>query len=537
MKNILRIVTICFTLFILNVFVAFAGQERSVESVGYTITFPGTMYIMTDDASRENPYYEKFDLDYDEFNSYLDENRIDIYGIDPNFHYEAAVSSAQEGEYPNFFTMSNEEMDAYVTAYRTEANNNRMNLVFASWMALDSGLKYVEVIYIQNGTRNYTFFTSNGQAFINVDFIRSQECYLEETYYLDIIKKTAFENPIPAEKSAPTLASVAETYENIDNTTDDTSFTKDAIANEILKVVGILIVIAVFLLFRGGLGKKQTAKSGNGNKTINDPDYKTETVKRISPKPRSLNSNDKEKPLKDSLLVEEATFDLMAYHNNILPDSFTEADEQVIAKGQARRDIITSNERPNDTDYGYSEHNPICTSSIKETERYLQRLRSALLPNGAKCPIRCIRNGSVSISKCNGADKVILDIYEVTVPAFKPVILYFCPYAHSTYHVPRNFQLLNENDPNLKSPNIVRNNSVIKVYAENQLHFGDNREGVIKEPENIKNNMPVVETIEKKEEIQTVGKKEEVLYCRKCGRKIPSDSDFCQFCGTPVKHE
>ena len=83
---------------------------------------------------------------------------------------------------------------------------------------------------------------------------------------------------------------------------------------------------------------------------------------------------------------------------------------RAIEEGQKKRDIFFSNQRPENDDYGYELSNPIGTSGIDSSEKYLSSLRTE---NGN--PLDWIRNGSYCLEEINGVKNVPVDYYDVYV--------------------------------------------------------------------------------------------------------------------------
>lgn len=101
---------------------------------------------------------------------------------------------------------------------------------------------------------------------------------------------------------------------------------------------------------------------------------------------------------------------------------------------EKRRDIITAAQRPDNVDYGYSYQNPICSSSINQSEIFLNDL---ITFSGKKTTWE--RTGSISLKEWNGLNDVIIDEYLIYVNNFTYVTLFICPYGHGPFYLPYGF--------------------------------------------------------------------------------------------------
>ena len=101
-----------------------------------------------------------------------------------------------------------------------------------------------------------------------------------------------------------------------------------------------------------------------------------------------------------------------------------------------RRDQLFDGQRLNADDYGYSEENPIMTSTIARTDDYLQKLRA---PDGRSFTWE--RNGSISMREVHGVKSVIVDSYTLYLEGEKYKTIYICPYGHQSTTAPKGLAL------------------------------------------------------------------------------------------------
>lgn len=126
---------------------------------------------------------------------------------------------------------------------------------------------------------------------------------------------------------------------------------------------------------------------------------------------------------------------------NSYKPQFSDTNASIFTDEGEKRDIIFKNQRYMDADFGYSKFNPICTSSINSTNRYLSLLRTE---EGAV--VDWIRSGSVCVAKCNGVSDVMIDVYDTYLYGELYKTLYICPYAHSSKHTPVGFTLVEKDE-------------------------------------------------------------------------------------------
>ena len=104
-----------------------------------------------------------------------------------------------------------------------------------------------------------------------------------------------------------------------------------------------------------------------------------------------------------------------------------------------KRDILFDSQRPTASDYGYTDFNPIMTSSISSTDEYLGRLRTL---DGSSFTWE--RTGSLSVTEHCGVRNVIIDSYQLYLNGVKFKTIYICPYGHNHSYAPEGMMLVKE---------------------------------------------------------------------------------------------
>lgn len=102
-----------------------------------------------------------------------------------------------------------------------------------------------------------------------------------------------------------------------------------------------------------------------------------------------------------------------------------------------RRDILYDGQRPNDSDYGYSTSNPIMTSTISDSDKYLRKLRT----HDGK-PFTWNRGGSICMEEVHGVSNVMIDVYTLFLNGQEYKKIYICPYGHTSNYVPEGLMLV-----------------------------------------------------------------------------------------------
>lgn len=100
-----------------------------------------------------------------------------------------------------------------------------------------------------------------------------------------------------------------------------------------------------------------------------------------------------------------------------------------------RRNVLFESQRPDEENFGYSMSNPVMTSTVSSSDRYLERLRTldgksfTWERHGAYC---------VNIGDVEG---VMVDKYQLYLDGEEYAELFICPYGHSSSYVPHGLTL------------------------------------------------------------------------------------------------
>lgn len=149
--------------------------------------------------------------------------------------------------------------------------------------------------------------------------------------------------------------------------------------------------------------------------------------------------------------------------------------QEKIKKQAERRNAIFNGQRHDADDYGYSISNPICTSTIEHSSKYLSRL---LTEKGEK--LYWMRVGSFDLKECNGVPNVIVDHYCLYLNGSKYADIYICPYAHNCTYTPKGMILAEENDTTKDNGDLSREAQASGMSVEQylkiqQLWFENNK--------------------------------------------------------------
>lgn len=100
-----------------------------------------------------------------------------------------------------------------------------------------------------------------------------------------------------------------------------------------------------------------------------------------------------------------------------------------------RRDILFESQRPEKENFGYSMSNPVMTSTVSSSDRYLASLRTL---DGKSFTWERHASYCVNIGDVEG---VMVDKYQLYLDgeAYKEIFL--CPYGHSSSYVPQGLKL------------------------------------------------------------------------------------------------
>lgn len=115
---------------------------------------------------------------------------------------------------------------------------------------------------------------------------------------------------------------------------------------------------------------------------------------------------------------------------------FKEDFAKRIEESANRRDILFGSQKPENEDFGYSLSNPVMTSTVSSSNRYLQSLRTL---DGK--PFTWERYGSYCVANIGGVENVMVDKYQLYLDGEEYAEIYLCPYGHSSSYVPHGLTL------------------------------------------------------------------------------------------------
>lgn len=171
--------------------------------------------------------------------------------------------------------------------------------------------------------------------------------------------------------------------------------------------------------------------------------------------------------------------------NDKLAELFAEAFVDAAKNSREKDPIVFKGQRPNEEDYGYSETNPICSSTLAGTDVYLSKLRTV---DGKKFTWQRLDGVRAD---CNGTTDVGMDKYQLNLDNQPYKILYIVPYVAEATNAPYGLTLLNETES--KEP---MQSTETEQYSE---------------PESKEN------------------------ICKKCGNPLLPTQTFCSHCGKKIK--
>ncbi len=314
-------------------------------------------------------------------------------------------------------------------------------------------------------------------------------------------------------------------------------------------------------------GKESTSSSSNGNQIIRKKEEESQAPEPLCAENTVMTG----KPDNTEMIAEQLVKNMQR----------PEFKEEMKAKAEKRNQIYLA-QRPDDEDYGVSLSNPICTSTIISSYKYLSRL---FTKEGEK--LYWQRVEAFDLVECNGVPNVIVDKYQLYLNGEKYSEIYICPYGHDSSYAPKGMVLSDKEDSNIRGDVVkeAKNNGMtltqylmfLQLQHENdkmkaaekkaiedketpQYHSKANHCVSVKGParrhvRNSKENekKPDGNSIANKmsfenNKINTDGiifktngeydnsdggieEKPILQYCRFCGNKIPGDSVFCPYCG------
>ncbi|MBQ9415921.1 MAG: zinc-ribbon domain-containing protein [Clostridia bacterium] len=223
---------------------------------------------------------------------------------------------------------------------------------------------------------------------------------------------------------------------------------------EIPRIIGIILLVSIVVRIVYGkvifpLPLKREGLSAWWN--LSSTDYSTESI----PTPRARNNTTEIRQVVPSKVDDPIV--------SINSDS-DDVDHRVYKKRQAEYIIDSSHfisketnpdneqtQRKNDlflaqryqnSDFGYSIYNPIMSSSISESDIYLDHLRTI---DGL--PLAYLRRGTIVVENLHGIKNVAVDEYQLFLKGKEFKKIYICPFASKTAkNTPQGLFLTDEND-------------------------------------------------------------------------------------------
>lgn len=106
-----------------------------------------------------------------------------------------------------------------------------------------------------------------------------------------------------------------------------------------------------------------------------------------------------------------------------------------------RRDKLYNGQQTEDDDYGYSMNNPVMTSTVSYSDKYLASLRTLTGQS-----FTWERNGSYCVYEISGVENVMVDKYQLFLKNRPYKVIYICPYGHNGRFAPKGLILKEEID-------------------------------------------------------------------------------------------
>ncbi|MBQ6288031.1 MAG: zinc ribbon domain-containing protein [Clostridia bacterium] len=245
--------------------------------------------------------------------------------------------------------------------------------------------------------------------------------------------------------------------------------------------------------------------------------------------------------------IDELIQDILG--NGITDEIGSPEFQKKIEEAQRRRDTLFENQAKDKTDYGFSLQNPIMTSSVRASDEYLSRLRTA---DGLE--LSWDRIGSYNLESLYGIQGVMVDCYQLILDGDNYRKIYICPYGRDADVVPRGMYLASKN---VDKPQVKETVAIAKDSAINETSVPvTTGEQNIKSDKTIDNNDKVDENrvtsgstfikersttnkelqkVEQNKEDKQIDQKcrIELINCSKCRAQIRKDARYCRLCGTP----
>lgn len=195
--------------------------------------------------------------------------------------------------------------------------------------------------------------------------------------------------------------------------------------------------------------------------------------------------------------------------SNEIWDAFDTAIKEATERRNQMGSIILAGQQPNREDFGYSPENPICTTSLMGTERYLKRLCTKEGKTFTWSGYSSVRATVRSIPD------VGLDKYMLFLDGEKYAELFFVLYMGESEFPPYNLSFVDDmRDWDLERKALEQETAPDKFQSSGAM---EQEKGLLN---HISDSSPELDIYQ---------------YCRICGNKLLSDSIYCSKCGTKVK--
>ena len=177
-------------------------------------------------------------------------------------------------------------------------------------------------------------------------------------------------------------------------------------------------------------------------------------------------------------------------------------------------------QRPSAPDYGLSENNPICSPSLSDTEAYLSRLCTK---DGQKFTWK----GYTSLrTNCNGVENVGIDKYDLYLNGSFFSSVYFAPYSGDAIFPPAGL-FFADTMRDYATAREVFECAPTSVEVCFQLDDAEEEAKRNAKIASVESPISSATTVNSKGSECTIS----TIVCKNCGKQLPDDSLFCQYCG------
>lgn len=217
----------------------------------------------------------------------------------------------------------------------------------------------------------------------------------------------------------------------------------------------------------------------------------------------------------------------------IVDDFMYKMEDQII-----RRNEIYKNINPSQLSFGYHKMNPIGTSSVENSEKYLSLLRTE-----DDKEVFWLK-GSEYVESFDNIDDVVMVAYHLYLEGRYYKTIYICPCTNDSTETPKGFYLAEKDDRNFfgnisaeATQKNISINDYLSILQSSKEVDSDCSETVLRNPIS-----EMKDTIETQNTINdsTIRTSENLIedkgvFCRKCGASLYDDSEFCHKCGEKLK--